>query len=306
MWPSRQAIAAKLEAGLGQFSANQRALPGIADPAARATLAMQMVASLRRRDYLEIICTRDIGPDRADPNSAAFDPEKAAVFHMRTGDVDEAFWLVFLITHFGKSLTHGWQRLQEVYSGLGGQTWTWTRESTNPAAFRAWLLAHQDQIGGGFGSHRKRESVRADLAGGTAAVVDSYVAWVGPRHSHAVLMAQLTQAGGNSRESVFDHCYHSMNVRRFGRLGRFDYLCLLGRLGFANISPGRAYLKGATGPLSGARLLFGGNTHAAIEWATLEDWILELDAVLGVGMQVMEDSLCNWQKNPTQFVHFRG
>src|SRR5207253_751353 len=127
----------------------------------------------------------------------------------------------------------------------------------NPTAFRAWLLAHQDQIGGGFGSHRKRESIRADVPDGTAAVVVSYVAWVEPAHSHAALMANLTQAGGNSPESIFGHAYHSMNVTRFGRLGRFDYLCLLGRLGFAQVRPGRAYLKGATGPLGGARLLFG-------------------------------------------------
>jgi hypothetical protein len=41
-------------------------------------------------------------------------------------------------------------------------------------------------------------------------------------------------------------------------------------------------------------------------WALLEDWLLELDATLGVGMQVMEDSLCNWQKSPIRFKHFRG
>lgn len=46
--------------------------------------------------------------------------------------------------------------------------------------------------------------------------------------------------------------------------------------------------------------------NAAIGWAALEDWILDLDGVLGVGMQVMEDSLCNWQKSPTRFIHFRG
>jgi hypothetical protein len=306
VWPTRQHTARRLEADLATFSANQRALPGIADPAARATLAMQMVASLRRLDYSDIIRTRDISSDRADPNSPSFDPEKAAVYQMRSGHIDEAFWLVFLITHFGRNLTHGWQRLREVYSGLGGQTWTWARVSANPAAFRAWLLAHQDQIAGGFGGHRKRESIRADVPDGTATVVESYVAWVGPAHSHAGLMANLTQASGNSPESIFDHAYHSMNVTRFGRLGRFDYLCLLGRLGIAQVRPGRAYLKGATGPLDGARLLFGGATNAALGWALLENWILELDAVLGVGMQVMEDSLCNWQKSPIRFKHFRG
>jgi hypothetical protein len=302
----RQAMVARLEAGLAGFSANQRALPGMADPSARATLAMQMVASLRRLDYSRIITTRDISPDRADPESPLFDPERAAVFHMRAGRPDEAFWLVFLITHFGKNLKHGWRLLRDVYSGLGTGTWTWARVSANPAAFRAWLHNNQRQICGEFGSHRKRESIRADLTGGTAAVVESYVAWVGPTHSHATLMAGLVQAGGNSPQSIFNHCYNSMTVTRFGRLGKFDYLCLLGRLGFADLTPGSAYLGGATGPLAGARLLFGGRGDARLRAATLEDWLRDLDTVLDVGMQVMEDSLCNWQKSPRRFVHFRG
>ena len=306
MWPTRQARADQLDTDLQAFSANQCALPGVADPTARATLVKQMIASLRRLDYSRIISTRDISPGRTDPQSLLFDPERAAVLHFRAGRLDEAFWLVFLITHFGKSLKHGWRMLREVYSELGAGTWTWARVSANPAAFRAWLLANQGRIGGGFGSHRKRESVRADLPGGTAAVVESYIAWVGPAHSHAALMAGLTQAGGNSPESIFDQCYNAMTVTRFGRLGKFDYLCLLGRLGFANLIPGSAYLVGATGPLAGARLLFGGRADARLGATALEDCLRDLDAVLHVGMQVTEDSLCNWQKSPTHFVHFRG
>jgi hypothetical protein len=95
---------------------------------------MQMVASLRRIEYSDIIRTRGVSADRADPNSPYFDPERAAVFHMRAGKVDEGFWLVFLLTHFGKHLTHGWQRLRDVYSGLGGQTWTWARVSARQSS----------------------------------------------------------------------------------------------------------------------------------------------------------------------------
>jgi hypothetical protein len=306
VWPTRQAVADQLDANLQAFSANRCALPGIADSVARTTLVKQMIASLRRLDYSRIISTRDISPDRADPQSQLFDPEKAAILHFRAGRLDEAFWLAFLITHFGKNLKHGWRMLREVYSGLDGGTWTWARVSADPAAFRAWLLANQGHIGGGFGSHRKRESVRADLRGGTATVAESYVTWVGPAHSHATLMAALTHAGGNSPESIFDHCYNSMTVTRFGRLGKFDYLCLLGRLGFAGLVPGSAYLVGATGPLAGARLLFAGRTDARLRATTLEGRLRDLDAVLQVGMQVMEDSLCNWQKSPRHFVHFRG
>jgi hypothetical protein len=97
-----------------------------------------------------------------------------------------------------------------------------------------------------------------------------------------------------------------MQVARFGRLGKFDFLCLLGRLGLAPIAPGRAYLRNATGPLRGVRLLFAGNPEARLTEDALEDLLVELDKILQVGMQVLEDSLCNWQKSPTRFIHFKG
>ena len=133
MWPTRQAIADQLDANLQAFSANQWPLPGVTDPVARTTLVKQMIASLRRLDYSRFISSRDISPDRADPQSQLFDPERAAVLHFRAGRLDEAFWLVFLITHFGKSLKHGWRMLREVYSGLGAGAWTWARSKRKPS-----------------------------------------------------------------------------------------------------------------------------------------------------------------------------
>ena len=109
MWPKRQRKAEELAAALKDFSENQRNLPGVMAEAARETLAMQMVASLRRVDYTDIIRSRDVSPNRADPGSPLFDPERAAVWHARAGRLDEAIWLVFLATHFGKHLIHRWR-----------------------------------------------------------------------------------------------------------------------------------------------------------------------------------------------------
>ena len=97
-----------------------------------------------------------------------------------------------------------------------------------------------------------------------------------------------------------------MDVPRFGRLARFDYLALIGRYGVAPIEPGSAYLQGATGPTRGARLLIEGRADGRTRLAELQRRLDLLDADLGVGMQAMEDGLCNWQKSPGAFVHFRG
>lgn len=305
MWPKRTHIAERLEAALLKFSETQ-ALPGIADARARKALAMQMVASLRRLDYTRIVRSRKLHPDRANPESPLFDPEKAALLHAGAGRIDEAVWLSFLATHFGKHGTYGWQRVRDVYSGLGSGIWTWKRVSQDTAGFRRWLRDNQGKIGGAFGNHRKYESLKADSPKGTAAVVESYVQWIGADRSHAARIREIVRAGGNDPHSIFDAFYRGMNVARFGRLGKFDFLALLGRMDLAPISPGSAYLVGASGPLAGARLLFGGNPSSDLTEERLEQWLKELDAKLDVGMQVIEDSLCNWQKSPLEFVHFRG
>ena len=67
-----------------------------------------------------------------------------------------------------------------------------------------------------------------------------------------------------------------------------------------------AYLEDATGPLRGARLFFDGDVNSKSSEKSLEARIAQLDEHLAVGKQVMEDSMCNWQKSPNKYVGFRG
>jgi hypothetical protein len=305
-WPSRNALRQHLDNGLRAYAANTRPLPGIPDDASRDALVMQLIASLRRLDFTEALRKRPIDPARADPSGPLFDPERAALWHFAQGELDEAVWLTFLSVHFGKHGKSGWRRLRDVYSGLGEGLWTWQRVSADPEAFRDWLRRRASEIGGAFGNHRKYESLGADNNAGTASVIRSYVDWVGSTRSHQQRFAELVREGGNDPLAIFDAFYRSFNVARFGRLGRFDFLALIGRLGFAPIAPGSAYLANATGPLRGVRLLFGGATNAAVRAETLQTYLDELDQGLHVGMQVLEDALCNWQKSPAAFKHFIG
>ena len=59
-------------------------------------------------------------------------------------------------------------------------------------------------------------------------------------------------------------------------------------------------------PFASARLLFTGDEMTSIGPADLDAWLIALDSDLDVGMQVLEDALCNWQKSPREFVPFRG
>lgn len=309
MRPRDRDLARQLAIGLTSFDREKRPLPGITDPANRTTFLEQLLESIHRVRFVAVLRGRVLSDRRADPDDEMFDPLKAAILHQRKGDIEEAFWLTFLFVHFGKNARGGWRYAREVYGRLGESgRWDWATASASPSAFRAWLGAYRDDlkrrgVPGGFGNHRKYESLDANSPAGTGAIIESYVKWVNPPRTHAGLIEQARRSADGDPKKAFGDLYQSMDaVVRFGRTARFDYLTMLGKLGVAEIEPPSAYLQQATGPLRGAKLLFGSNESAAI----LDRWLVVLDSYLNVGMQVLEDALCNWQKSPAKFEPFRG
>jgi hypothetical protein len=306
-------VVAEIDEHLRAYAREVRALPGIEPVDARAAFLEQVAESLHRVAYARVIARRDVHASRVDPASSMFDPVRGAILRMRQGDLDEAFWLVFIFVHFGKHLRDGYQLARDVYGRLGAQPpWTWQEVSRDPRAFREWLHSQQnalkhDGVPRRFGNHRKYESLDAWSPQGTGEVVETYVAWVRPFGTHPRLVAAAQARVGDEPRLLFRALYDSMRtVARFGRTARFDYLAMVGKLGLAAIEPDSTYMTGSSGPISGARLLFSGNVHADLSAGDLDRWLIELDQRLGVGMQVLEDALCNWQKSPTKFKPFRG
>lgn len=294
-----------------KYADEVRALPGLEPDGALHSLAAQLVDSRRKIDRMEALPNKSLSAERAAPSSPMFDPEMAAVLAAKEGDLDEACWLCFLSVHFGRHGSDGWLLPARVYGALGAtRIWHWGKISTDPTEFREWMadtLRGRNAPLGRFGNHRSRETLRADLENGTPNVLASYVEWVRSYGGHSALIEGAVRAAKGDPAKAFDDLYQSMRaVRRFGRLGRFDYLTLLGKLRLAPIAPGSTYIAEGTGPLSGARLLFTGHKDGQAAARDLERWADDLAIYLGVGMQAMEDSLCNWQKTPTKFLAFRG
>jgi len=309
--PKDRNLARRLDDSLLSFDRNERSLRGIQNAKSRRVLVEQLLESIHRVNFVSVIRDRPISNRRADPTDQLFDPFKASIVQQRLGNIDEAFWLVFLFVHFGRNTKGGWRYAREVYGRLRqGGRWDWASVSHNPAAFRAWLNAHENDlkrpgVPGGFGNHRKYQSLSATSPTGTGAAVQSYVRWVNPPRTHSQLMNDVCALAGNDPQQAFDQLYRSMSaVTSFGRMARFDYLTMIGKLQLAPIEPGSAYLQGSTGPLEGARLLIGGRSRLSTR--ELETVLEDLNRRLNVGMQVMEDALCNWQKSPRKLVRFRG
>ncbi len=312
MKPSVAALVQQVDAEIRKYEAEIGLLPGIANQDRRDTLYWQLAESLRRIEYISAIQNRPIADERRNPNSALFDPLKCAILEWRTGHIDEAFWLVFLATHAGKHPQDGWRVARDIYGSFGlGQPWTWERLRQDATQFRGWMhenwgAIQADGISRRFGNHRKYETLDPHSDNGTWKVIESYVAWVMHYGSHQQMIRDIQAEFGQNPEVVFKTLYSSMKaVTRFGRLGKFDYLTMLDKLGFAPIRADSAYLSDATGPKKGAKLLFFDNPDAIANNAELDSVLIDLGHRTGLGLQALEDALCNWQKSPAVFVAFR-
>jgi hypothetical protein len=298
----------ELSAKLAVFEQNTQLL-GVADQANRETFVKQLVDSIRRINYVTFIRDKVNSPICIDPTiNGGFNPIKAAAFHSASGNFEEACWMVFILTHFSKNKFSGWRLVQDVYGQLGNNILDWQQAVQDPPALGIWIDEHQltlKERGGNFGNHRKYQSLHNRHTGRT---ISSYIEWVGPNHSHGVKFAQL-EPEQNDSHLRFRNFYRSMgSIYGFGRTAIFDYLTMIGKLQLAAIEPDSVYMTGATGPFSGGQLLFTGNLFGHLSRGQLNQMLSELNDHLAIpfGMQVLEDALCNWQKNPSEYVYFNG
>lgn len=307
---TRASRRAELTDALQRYEDENGALPGIVQPGHRDALIEQLVESARRTLYFERLLSERSGAGVADPTTESFHPLRAAIFQAHNGNRDEAFWLVFLFIHFGRSRQSAWRMIADIYGRLeSGTLWSWGAVTADVDAFRQWLADNLEAIKRlrpqrRFGNHRKYESLDPWTDNGTGAVFASYVDWVGEA-GHDARVAQVT-LGATTSDGRFSALYNSVRtVHRFGRTAAFDYCSTLANLGLVADQPSAACLAGATGPLTGARLLLS-QPGQRLSPSALEAMLALLRKELGVGFDVLEDALCNWQKSPAKFKPFRG
>lgn len=213
------------------------------------------------------------------------------------GDMGEAIWRGFVAGHFGRLSVDYTDDNQVVIAGrflcgFGTEPrWTWQALTSTPsgiADFKSWLEDPNTPLWKlRFGNHRKFESKKPK---GLYTVVLSFIHWV-DLHGDNPYSAFVAHTGDTS-EQGFGSLYHSLTaVHRFGRTARFDLLDLIGRMHLLPITPDSCYLAGATGPLSGAKHLWG--KHAL---TTLSERADSLSRDLQLPKAVVEDALCQWHK----------
>ena len=295
---------------LSQYERAEGKLPGLVNPAWRETFVAQIISSLRRIEFIRSLHTKKIDGRRLDPASPLFAPLQGSLLLSKKGKADEAIWLAFIGTHFGKHLKDGWKLPALVFGSFGqGPLWTATNYGAAPQQFEQMLNANRSRLSdpqqsGRFSNHRQYQSKKPEVI---ALVFKSFYAWQFEHGNFGAKVRAIHHRVGQEPTQTFDALYQSMkNVYGFGRLGRFDFLTMIGKLHLAPIEPGSVYLPGATGPLSGAKLLFHGDPTYHTGAKALGHRVDSLDPYINVGKQVLEDSLCNWQKSPGKFMYFKG
>ena len=281
---------------------NKVSLPGLATNEHLDCFVRQLIDSLRRTEYVVKLRCRDVSPKRLVPSSSIYDPIRAAIYYLRDGDIENACWQIFLSTHFGFHKIDKWKLPALIYGSLGGnQVWDWQNISANFDEFAGWYKMNQLNVKGRFGNHRKYQSLKTNHLTGT---FGCYIDCIVKSGSHHTLLKNANKSSQGSPTKAFDYLYKSIsNVKGFGRTACFDYLCMLKKTGIAMIEPGIPYMTGATGPMQGAKLLLDDNNLTASE---LDDQIACFGQSIKVGMQEMEDAICNWQKNPSRYEYFGG
>ena len=293
---------------LDTFLKAQTPLVGLTQPNRKSVLVAQLIDSIRRIEYLRLTSEKSRSATLYMPYSGSFQPYGGAAALHKIGRTDDAYWLVYLATHFGKHKADGWNLTEDFFGRFGqGGVWDWATASQNPQAISHWLAdiyPHVTSTGRSrrFGNHRKFETLKPGPKG-TGHATATYIEWILSYGSHQELIGRVHQLVGQNPKEVFAYLYKELDkVAKLGRLGKFDLLCNLSNLLIAPILPDKAYIALSTGPKAGAKLLFG-NGHSLKQ---LETACVELAEHLDVSPQVIEDALCNWQKKPDKYVYFRG
>lgn len=257
-------------------------------------LAMQLIASMKRISYFQVLSNRDINYRRTDPQDPIFDPVRA-ILYLKDRNYDEACWLTFLLVYTAENYQSNWNFMRQLYGGVN-ETLTWDVARNNSHIFpRLADMLSTSQQRPKFGNHRKYEFFNR-----LPKVFDSYIDMVKAHNGHEKLFRQTNL---NNEKEHFKWLFSTVenNICSFGRLSTFDYLSMMYKTGLANIEADCCYIVGSTGPKDGAKLLFG-----IFSDNQLDSYAMGLADYLEIGYQEMEDALCNWQKSPSIFHPYTG
>lgn len=207
-------------------------------------------------------------------------------------------WILYTATYFGRSNKSKWELFKRATFRTNGSIMLFEDIEKTPEKYFKYLSSFDFFDGCSYSNHRKFTAKRLT---GDKGVFQSMEYLVKNSNQYSV-------------EKKMD--FHSMyklaqKIPNFGRLAAFDFSSTLVKCGLNIEEPQSMYAENSTGPLDGLGLLLrvtknDSSYNAKIKLSSdLMNWFIENTRIFMTG-QVLEDAICNWQKNTSSFVRYSG
>lgn len=213
-------------------------------------------------------------------------------------DLRNRAWIIYLATYFGKSNKSKWELFNRAIFKKDHSIIKFDQIQADLDNYFKYLSSFDFFQDCSYSNHRKYTAKKLHGDKGLFKSMEYFV------NNVALYSSQ--------DEMEFHEMYIlSKRIPNFGRLGGFDFTSSLVKTGFNVKEPKSMYADHSTGPLLALKLMLkltGNNTSVLSQKQlsyNLMDWFLKNSEIFMSG-QVLEDAICNWQKNTSKYIRYTG
>ncbi|MCB9231507.1 MAG: hypothetical protein H6581_07585 [Bacteroidia bacterium] len=212
---------------------------------------------------------------------------------------DTRIWFVYLATYFGKSNLSKWRLFNQATFREDNTLITVEGILKDREEYFDFLKGRNLFQNANYSNHRKYTKKSLEGNKGILFSFDFFL------KNLALFRAPVNQN--------FHKVYlNALKVPNFGRMAAFDFTCNLCKCRLYVDEPVSMYQAHSTGPLSALKdmLFYAGVTSPEKSLAIslgdeLLDWF-SANSNIYMLAQVLEDSICNWQKSPIRHIRYFG
>ncbi|MDL5514605.1 hypothetical protein QSE00_22525 [Arenibacter sp. M-2] len=207
-------------------------------------------------------------------------------------------WVLYLATYFGKSNRSKWTLFNRATFDHKNSIILFDEIKLDINKYFKYLSDFDFFEGSAYSNHRKYTAKNLNGDKGVFKSMEYFANNIEQYHSN--------------KQMKFHELYLlSQKIPNFGRLASFDFSSSLVKCGFNVKEPESMYADHSTGPLQAIGLILrltNNDTSANSKKKLSSDlvkWFSKSSDIFMIG-QVLEDAICNWQKDTRKYIRYTG
>ncbi len=261
------------------------------------TLARQTHDSIRRIDIYRSYKER---ADQAVNKKLDFNHTSIPFVLAQRSDLSQnnSLWVLYVATYFGKSNQSKWELFNRATFDNNRSIMLFEDIQKDLRKYFNYLGSFDFFAGCSYSNHRKFTAKRLTGEKGVFGSMEYFV-------------KNVNEFSLKDRTDFHSMYKAAQKIPNFGRLAAFDFSSSLVKCGFMVEEPESMYGEDSTGPLNAIGLLMkltnqNSSSKAKLDLCSdLMKWFQKNTNIFMVG-QVLEDAICNWQKNPSTYIRYKG